>query len=74
MFYFFNGSLIHGSYRNKTTDRFRRAFICHYASESTTKIGQFYSPLYRENGEEVRPEINQDSGPCGTEFEDVYPH
>jgi len=71
---FFNGNLIHGSYRNKTKDRFRKAFICHYAGESTTKIGTFYSPLFREDGSKVEPETNQDSGPCGNEFDEEYPH
>ncbi|MGM7723222.1 phytanoyl-CoA dioxygenase family protein [Metabacillus sp. Hm71] len=71
---FFNGNLIHGSYRNKSKDRFRRAFICHYAGESTTKIGHYYSPLYRQNGSKVEPETNADSGPCGTEFDAFYPH
>ena len=27
---FFNGSLIHGSYPNVSTDRFRRSLIAHY--------------------------------------------
>ncbi|MFJ7936141.1 phytanoyl-CoA dioxygenase family protein [Sporosarcina sp. NPDC096371] len=71
---FFNGNLIHGSYRNKTKDRFRKAFICHYAGESTTKISGFYSPLFREDGSKVEPELNPDSGPCGNEFDTVYPH
>lgn len=71
---FFNGNLIHGSYRNKTKDRFRKSFICHYAGESTTKIGSFYSPLFRANGSKVEPETNQDSGPCGEVFDAEYPH
>lgn len=71
---FFNGNLIHGSYRNKTKDRFRRAFICHYANESATHIGQFYKPLYRADGTEVDLEVNPDGGPCGIEFEAFYPH
>ena len=71
---FFNGNLIHGSYRNKTKDRFRRAFICHYASESTTKIGNYYTPLYRGDGTKIDIEDNPDSGPCGSEFPDIYPH
>lgn len=71
---FFNGNLIHGSYRNKTKDQFRRAFICHYANESATKIGQFYNPLYRGDGTKVELDGNTDGGPCGVEFENVYPH
>ncbi|HZG57708.1 phytanoyl-CoA dioxygenase family protein [Paenibacillus sp.] len=65
---FFNGNLIHGSYRNKTKDRFRRAFICHYANASAARIGQGYRPLYRADGTEVDLESNPDGGPCGVEF------
>ncbi|MBB6673836.1 phytanoyl-CoA dioxygenase family protein [Cohnella nanjingensis] len=71
---FFNGNLIHGSYRNKTKDRFRRAFICHYANESATHISQYYKPLYREDGTEVDLADNPDGGPCGMEFPLNYPH
>jgi phytanoyl-CoA hydroxylase len=73
---FFNGNLIHGSYRNKTKDRFRRAFICHYAGISTTQIAHFYKPLFKADGSMVDEEIaaNPDGGPCGVEYEAVYPH
>ena len=30
---FFDGRIIHGSYPNQTTDRWRRSFICHYVGE-----------------------------------------
>ncbi|MFC4779572.1 phytanoyl-CoA dioxygenase family protein [Paenibacillus sp. GCM10023252] len=72
---FFNGNLIHGSYRNKTKDQFRRAFICHYANSSATKISHYYKPLYRGDGSEVTHiEDNPDGGPCGVEFDRAYPH
>jgi len=71
---FFNGNLIHGSYRNKTKDRFRRAFICHYANASATHIGTHYRPLFRADGAEVDLEPNPDGGPCGIEFDAAYPH
>ena len=32
---FFNGRVIHGSQRNNSSDRFRRAFACHYVSQDT---------------------------------------
>jgi phytanoyl-CoA hydroxylase len=35
---FFGGFIIHGSYPNKTTDRFRRSFICHFEAVHTTKL------------------------------------
>jgi len=71
---FFNGNLIHGSYRNKTRDRFRRSFICHYANESAVRIGSHYTPLLKANGEPIHLESNPDGGPCGMEFANVYPH
>ncbi|MFB4327766.1 phytanoyl-CoA dioxygenase family protein [Paenibacillus sp. CR_12] len=70
---FFNGNLIHGSYRNKS-NRFRRAFICHYANASATKIGAFYRPLFREDGTEINLDVNPNGGPCGIEFDTAYPH
>jgi len=65
---FFNGNLIHGSYRNKSKDRFRRAFICHYANASAARIASYYRPLYRADGTEVELETNPDGGPCGVEY------
>lgn len=35
---FFGGLTIHGSYPNRTKDRFRRSFICHYEGENATKL------------------------------------
>ncbi|MFD2117852.1 phytanoyl-CoA dioxygenase family protein [Paenibacillus yanchengensis] len=72
---FFNGNLIHGSYRNKTKDKFRKAFICHYANASATSISKHYKPLYRANGE-IAEYVgdNPDGGPCGEEFDNFYPH
>lgn len=71
---FFIGNLIHGSYRNKTKDQFRRAFICHYANSSATHINSHYRPLFREDGTEVDLQVNPDGGPCGLEFDTAYPH
>lgn len=71
---FFNGSVIHGSYPNRSKDRFRRAFICHYTGISATKIGHFYNPLYTYEGQALTLEANPDSGPCGEEYEASSPH
>jgi phytanoyl-CoA hydroxylase len=35
---YFGGLTIHGSYPNRTKDRFRRSFICHYEGEFATKL------------------------------------
>lgn len=71
---FFNGNLVHGSYRNKTKERFRRAFICHYANASATHISRYYNPLYRADGTPLELEHNPDGGPCGIEHQAAYPH
>lgn len=71
---FFNGNLIHGSYRNKTKDQFRRAFICHYANSSATKISQHYNPLYKADGTAIVLEGNPDGGPCGVEVGAAFYH
>ena len=61
---FFNGSVIHGSYPNNSADRFRRAFICHYAPISCKEVGGSY-PLYDFNGEPINRTAAQGAGPCG---------
>ena len=35
---FFDGKVIHGSYKNKTNDRWRRSFICHYRGENSQQF------------------------------------
>ena len=62
---FFNGSVIHGSTPNTSTDRFRRSLIFHYAPASTVELSHWYEALSFDG---VRQEIavNLDGGPCGT--------
>jgi phytanoyl-CoA hydroxylase len=62
---FFNGSVIHGSGPNRSKDRFRRAFICHYASGNLKKISGGYRPLVRMDGSEYEVEPQASGGPCG---------
>jgi hypothetical protein len=62
---FFNGSLVHGSYPNRSANRFRRALIGHYATGDAQKIAQFYQPLLRMDGTEVTMEVSPGGGPCG---------
>lgn len=62
---FFNGSLIHGSNPNRTTDRFRRSLIGHYAVGDAEKIARFYHPVLRMDGTEVPLGISEGGGPCG---------
>ena len=62
---FFNGSVIHGSYPNTTTDRFRRALIGHYIEGQAEKVGEFYGPALRMDGSEVELGASQGGGACG---------
>lgn len=70
---FFNGSLVHGSGPNKTTDRYRRSFISHYAPGSTERIAGSY-PTARMTGERIKLPAAVGGGPCGTEFDDLAVH
>lgn len=71
---FFNGSTIHGSYPNRSSERFRRSFICHYVPESTRRLGfHINEDLYDRRGERVGVARNESPGPCGVEFEGA-PH
>jgi len=70
---FFNGSVIHGSTPNSSSDRFRRAFICHYVPDSTKAMSHWYYPLVRFNGETLtREENNIGTSVCGTEDRESY--
>ncbi len=62
---FFNGNVIHGSGPNRSKDRFRRAFICHYAAGNLQKISGGYRPLVRMDGTEYDVEPQNGGGPCG---------
>lgn len=62
---FFNGSLIHGSYPNKSRDRFRRALIGHYVTGDAKKVSEYYHPVLRMDGTIVEMEASQRGGPCG---------
>lgn len=61
---FFNGSVIHGSYPNNSADRFRRAFICHYAPTSCEEASGGYR-LFRFDGNRDERKQAQGGGPCG---------
>jgi ectoine hydroxylase-related dioxygenase (phytanoyl-CoA dioxygenase family) len=67
---FFNGSSIHGSGPNRSKDRFRRSFICHYVPKSTQRISKFYLPLLTPEGQDVMIEANTGGGACGHSWQD----
>ena len=62
---FFNGNTIHGSGPNRSKDRFRRSFICHYVPRSTRSVSKFYLPLLTPAGEDLMIEASEGGGPCG---------
>ncbi len=62
---FFGGSLIHGSGRNRTSDRWRRSFIGHYMPISSTHVSPAYFPILTFDGAEISYEAAARGGPCG---------
>jgi phytanoyl-CoA hydroxylase len=67
---FFNGSVIHGSGPNSTTDTWRRSFICHYMPAAATHIGRYYLPHSMDfDGNPIVREWNEDGGPCGEDID-----
>ena len=64
---FFNGSVIHGSYPNRSADRFRRAFICHYLPANSTEISPLY-PTMAFTGERIKFGAATGGGACGNQF------
>ena len=61
---FFNGSLVHGSPRNRTTDRWRRSLIFHYVPETCEEVAEFYHPLLDMAGNAVDRRRSARGGPC----------
>jgi hypothetical protein len=70
---FFGGLMIHGSYANRSGDRFRRCFIGHYVGRSAEALSSFYHPLLTWEGEEVGRAPATGGGPCGSP-EAMGPH
>ncbi len=62
---FFHGQLIHGSFSNTSSDRFRRALIGHYIMARAEKIEPYYHPVLRMDSTEVPLGSNSKGGPCG---------
>ena len=63
--FFFNGSLIHGSGPNFSTDRFRRSLIGHYIAGEAAQVAKFYHPVLRMDGTVVDLGVSERGGPCG---------
>ena len=62
---FFNGQVVHGSYPNSSSDRFRRALIGHYIAGEAKEVFKYYHPVLRMDGSEVELGISEDGDMCG---------
>lgn len=62
---FFNGQLIHGSFPNRSMNRFRRALIGHYIMAEAEKVAEFYHPVLHFDGTEVALKIGEAGSQCG---------
>ncbi|HWD38597.1 MAG TPA: phytanoyl-CoA dioxygenase family protein, partial [Fimbriimonas sp.] len=64
---FFNGSVIHGSFKNKSRNRFRRSLIGHYIAGDARQVAKYYFPVFRMDGSTLEEGIEESapSGPCG---------
>ncbi|HYE06319.1 MAG TPA: phytanoyl-CoA dioxygenase family protein [Planctomycetota bacterium] len=62
---FFHGALIHGSYHNRSADRFRRAFICHYLPATSAEVSHWYRPIHDFSGREIAVAGATGGGACG---------
>ncbi len=62
---FFHGSLIHGSRKNSTTDRFRRSLIGHYIESRATHVWEYYFPVLQFDGTEVPLATSERGAACG---------
>ena len=67
---FFNGQVVHGSFPNTSTDRFRRALIGHYIAGDAKKVFEFYHPVLRMDGSPIELGVSDKGGQCGTWVEE----
>ena len=63
---FFGGHLIHGSLPNRSEDRWRRSFICHYVPADAAECARGYMPLLDDAGGQLHlGDPGPESDPCG---------
>ncbi|MDQ1301503.1 MAG: phytanoyl-CoA hydroxylase [Chloroflexota bacterium] len=62
---FFNGQLVHGSFANRTADRFRRSLIGHYIQGDAQQVAKHYQPALRFDGSEVTVDVSSQGSQCG---------
>ena len=49
----FHGGTLHSSNPNRTSNRWRRSFICHYISAAVRTVSEELNPAFRATGEEI---------------------
>jgi ectoine hydroxylase-related dioxygenase (phytanoyl-CoA dioxygenase family) len=62
---FFNGQLVHGSFPNRTTDRFRRSLIGHYIQGEASEVARWYHPVLRMDGTPLELGVSPGGMRCG---------
>jgi ectoine hydroxylase-related dioxygenase (phytanoyl-CoA dioxygenase family) len=62
---FFNGQIVHGSFANRSQDRFRRSLIGHYIEGDSQKVASWYHPALRFDGSEVIVDTSEKGSRCG---------
>jgi phytanoyl-CoA hydroxylase len=62
---FFNGSVVHGSLPNTTSDRFRRALIGHYVQGDARQVHKWYHPVVRMDGTDIEFGASETGDKCG---------
>jgi phytanoyl-CoA hydroxylase len=62
---FFNGSLVHGSNPNTSTNRFRRSLIGHYIDGRAEQVTRFDQPVLKMDGTALELEDGAQGAPCG---------
>jgi ectoine hydroxylase-related dioxygenase (phytanoyl-CoA dioxygenase family) len=49
----FHGSTLHGSQPNRSSTRWRRAFVAHYIAADVRAVHEHFHPAFRATGEEI---------------------
>lgn len=62
---FFNGQLVHGSFPNRSENRFRRSLIGHYIGGDAQEVAKWYHPAIRMDGSVVSLGVSEGGGTCG---------
>ncbi|MEZ4712886.1 MAG: phytanoyl-CoA dioxygenase family protein [Caldilineaceae bacterium] len=63
---FFHGQLVHGSFPNRSRNRFRRSLIAHYIEGQAEQVYKWYHPVLRMDGSELELGVSALGGACGT--------